>query len=109
MDGKESTDDLGKSMSFAEFYKRIADGGEPTTAQVNVGQFKEYFTEFLKAVSYTHLDVYKRQVSHGGDCKIYKRDRRDREGYIYRPLYGKKAEATQERVAQYVALSLIHI
>ena len=48
MDGKEYPDDLGKSMSFAEFYKRIADGAEPTTSQVNVGQFKEYFTEFLK-------------------------------------------------------------
>ena len=26
MDGKEYPDDLGKSMPFAEFYKRIADG-----------------------------------------------------------------------------------
>lgn len=43
MDGKEYPDDLGKSMPFAEFYKRIADGAEPTTSQVNVGQFKEYF------------------------------------------------------------------
>ena len=48
MDGKEYPDDLGKSMPFAEFYKRIADGAEPTTSQVNVGQFKEYFSEFLK-------------------------------------------------------------
>lgn len=48
MNGKEYPDDLGKSMSFAEFYKRIADGAEPTTSQVNVGQFKEYFSEFLK-------------------------------------------------------------
>ena len=30
MDGKEYPDDLGKSMPFAEFYKRIADGAEPT-------------------------------------------------------------------------------
>ncbi len=29
MDGKEYPDDLGKSMPFTEFYKRIADEAEP--------------------------------------------------------------------------------
>lgn len=49
MDGKEYPDDLGQSMPFAEFYKRIADGAEPTTSQVNVDQFKEFFTPFLES------------------------------------------------------------
>lgn len=48
MDGKEYPDDLGQSMSFSEFYKRISDGAEPTTSQVNVDQFKEFFTPFLQ-------------------------------------------------------------
>lgn len=48
MDGKEYPDDLGVTMPFAEFYKRIADGAEPTTSQVNVDQYKEFFTPFLE-------------------------------------------------------------
>ena len=48
MDGKEYPDDLGQSMSFEEFYKRIAAGAMPTTSQVNVAQFIEFFEPFLK-------------------------------------------------------------
>ena len=48
MDGKEYPDDLGQSMSFKEFYDRIAKGALPTTSQVNVGQFIEFFEPFLK-------------------------------------------------------------
>lgn len=49
MDGKEYPDDLGVTMPFSEFYKRISDGAEPTTSQVNVDQFKDFFTPFLEA------------------------------------------------------------
>ncbi|HHY13201.1 MAG TPA: DegV family protein [Thermoanaerobacterales bacterium] len=48
MDGKEYPDDLGKTMSFEEFYKRIDEGAMPTTSQVNVGQFVDFFEPFLK-------------------------------------------------------------
>lgn len=48
MDGIEYEDDLGQSMTFDEFYKRISDGAQPTTSQVNVGQFNDFFEEFLK-------------------------------------------------------------
>ena len=48
MDGIEYEDDLGRSMSFEEFYKRISDGAQPTTSQVNVGQFNDFFEPFLK-------------------------------------------------------------
>lgn len=49
MDGKEYPDDLGVTMPFSEFYKRISEGAEPTTSQVNVDQFKDFFTPFLEA------------------------------------------------------------
>lgn len=48
LDGKEYPDDLGQSMSFEEFYRRVAAGSMPTTSQVNVGQFIEFFEPFLK-------------------------------------------------------------
>ncbi|MGN0560160.1 MAG: DegV family protein, partial [Candidatus Fimenecus sp.] len=43
MDGTEYADDLGQSIPFDEFYRRIADGAEPTTSQVNVQQYIEFF------------------------------------------------------------------
>lgn len=48
MDGKEYPDDLGLSMSFEEFYSKIAAGAMPTTSQVNVGQFMDFFEPYLK-------------------------------------------------------------
>jgi len=47
MDGKEYPDDLGQSMSFEEFYKRIAAGALPTTSQVNMAQFIDFFDSYL--------------------------------------------------------------
>jgi len=47
MDGQEYPDDLGQTMSFDEFYKRVADGAMPTTSQVNVAQFIEFFEPYL--------------------------------------------------------------
>ena len=48
MDGVQYPDDLGKSMPFEEFYKKIAEGAEPTTAQVNTQQYMELFEPVLK-------------------------------------------------------------
>lgn len=47
MDGKEYPDDLGQSMPFEEFYKRIAAGAMPTTSQVSVGQYLSFFESYL--------------------------------------------------------------
>ncbi len=47
MDGKEYPDDLGQTMSFEEFYRRIAAGAMPTTSQVSVGQFINFFEPLL--------------------------------------------------------------
>ncbi len=47
--GKEYADDLGQTISFADFYKRIGAGAMPTTSQVNVGQFVAFFEPFLQS------------------------------------------------------------
>ena len=48
IDGKEYLDDLGQTMSFEEFYSKIEGGAMPTTSQVNVGQFIEFFEPYLR-------------------------------------------------------------
>ncbi len=48
MDGKVYPDDLGQTMSFEEFYSRVEKGAMPTTSQVNVGQFIDFFEPYLK-------------------------------------------------------------
>jgi DegV family protein with EDD domain len=48
MGGEEYLDDLGQTMSFEEFYGRIAAGAMPTTSQVNVGEFIAFFEPYLK-------------------------------------------------------------
>lgn len=48
MDGEQYPDDLGKTMPIDEFYKKIEQGAMPTTSQVNVGEFMEFFEPFLK-------------------------------------------------------------
>lgn len=48
MDGVNYMDDLGESMSFSTFYKRVAEGADVKTSQVNTESFVEYFESFLK-------------------------------------------------------------
>ena len=49
LDGKAYDDDLGKSLSFDDFYKAMAQGAETKTSQINADEFIEYFTPFLEA------------------------------------------------------------
>ncbi|MBQ8094282.1 MAG: DegV family protein [Clostridia bacterium] len=49
LDGKQYSDDLGKSFPFPEFYKAMAEGADTKTSQVNADEFITYFTSFLKA------------------------------------------------------------
>ncbi len=49
LDGEDYLDDLGQTISFEEFYGRIAAGSIPTTSQVTVGQYMEFFEPFLKS------------------------------------------------------------
>ena len=47
LDGKEYPDDLGKTVPFEEFYRKIAAGALPTTSQVNVQEFSDFFEPYL--------------------------------------------------------------
>lgn len=49
IDGKEYIDDLGVTIPFDEFYKRIADGADTRTSQVNISEYVDFFTPFLDA------------------------------------------------------------
>lgn len=48
LNGKQYPDDLGKSISFENFYKAMSNGAETKTSQVNVDEFIVYFTKFLE-------------------------------------------------------------
>lgn len=48
IDGEEHKDDLGESVPFAEFYRRMAEGAETRTSQVNISEYVAYFSEFLE-------------------------------------------------------------
>lgn len=48
LDGKEYFDDLGESMDIMDFYKKMQEGADTKTSQVNADEFIEYFEPFLK-------------------------------------------------------------
>ena len=48
LDGKSYSDNLGVSISFDEFYKRMTEGSDTSTSQVNVEEYLQYFEPFLK-------------------------------------------------------------
>lgn len=47
LDGKEFHDDMGATLSSADFYQAMRDGAEVSTSQVNVDEFTRYFEPFL--------------------------------------------------------------
>lgn len=48
LNGREYPDDLGKSITFDDFYKQVADGAMPKTSQVNVEQYIALFEPILQ-------------------------------------------------------------
>jgi len=46
--GETYLDDLGESIPLAEFYKRMEEGANTKTSQVNAEEYEEYFEQFLK-------------------------------------------------------------
>ena len=48
LNGVEYIDDLGETVPYPEFYKRMLDGEMTKTSQVNVEEFVDYFEPFLK-------------------------------------------------------------
>ena len=49
LNGRHYYDDLGKGISFPDFYAAMANGAETKTSQVNDEEFVAYFTPFLEA------------------------------------------------------------
>jgi len=47
MDDVEYSDDLGQTMPLEEFYKRMTEGADTRTAQINISEYLEYFEGFL--------------------------------------------------------------
>ncbi|MGM0219005.1 DegV family protein [Enterococcus sp. AZ126] len=48
LNGKELVDDLGKTFDYDWFLQEIKKGGMPTTSQVNVGRYIEFFKPFVE-------------------------------------------------------------
>lgn len=48
LDGVSYPDDLGQTIPFDEFYKKMAAGADTKTSQINETEFTEYFEPFLK-------------------------------------------------------------
>ena len=48
IDGQEIADDLGESFDINAFYQEIAEGALPTTSQVNVGRYIEFFKQYAE-------------------------------------------------------------
>lgn len=49
MDGTENVDDMGQSISSADFYQKMVDGAEVSTSQVNVEEYIQFFKPYLEA------------------------------------------------------------
>lgn len=47
LDGKQYPDDLGKTMSFKDFYDAMRNGADTKTSQVSTGEFIDYFEPML--------------------------------------------------------------
>lgn len=47
LNGTTYPDDLGKTITYEEFYKAMADGADTSTSQINQDEFKDFFREIL--------------------------------------------------------------
>ncbi len=58
IDGRELMDDLGESMPFEEFYRRMSEGAETRTSQINISEYVDYFSSFLeKGLDVVHVTL----------------------------------------------------
>lgn len=48
LNGKEYLDDLGQSLSSEELFRQMSDGADAKTSQVSIGEYEEYFEQFLQ-------------------------------------------------------------
>ncbi|MBO5488322.1 MAG: DegV family protein [Eubacterium sp.] len=47
LDGVSYLDDLGKTISYDDFYEKMKNGSETRTSQINTDEFEEFFKPFL--------------------------------------------------------------
>lgn len=47
INGVRYADDMGKTIPLEEFYKKMADGADTKTSQINIDEYYEYFEPFL--------------------------------------------------------------
>ncbi len=48
LDGVDYPDDLGETIAFPDFYKKLVDGADASTSQVNISEYLAFFESFLK-------------------------------------------------------------
>lgn len=48
LDGVQYPDDLGQTISFEDFYKKMTEGADTKTSQINIEEYEDYFEKFLK-------------------------------------------------------------
>ena len=48
LDGVSYPDDLGKSVPIDEFYRKMTEGADTMTSQINIAEYLEYFEGLLK-------------------------------------------------------------
>lgn len=48
LDGVDHLDDLGQTIPFDEFYKKMEEGADTKTSQINVEEYEEYFESIVK-------------------------------------------------------------
>lgn len=48
LDGVDYPDDLGETIAFPDFYKKLVDGADASTSQVNISEYLTFFESFLK-------------------------------------------------------------
>ena len=67
LDGKTYDDDLGKTISAADFYKAMANGADTSTSQVNIAEYTDYFE---KLIAEENKDILHVSLSSGlsGSC-----------------------------------------
>lgn len=46
--GEEYRDDLGQTIPYEDFYRRMAEGEMTSTAQINIGEYYDHFKEILE-------------------------------------------------------------
>ena len=61
LDSKEYKDDLGKTLSYHDFYKKMEEGAETKTAQPSLEDLKNFFRPYLEK----GLDIFNLMLSSG--------------------------------------------